>query len=118
MTSIAVASNGLQGSDIMPSGRDRYREKDTEANQTNSDSESHSIRDGDGVIEKEIAKTDAEAGPAAPALPPVNPFMDPKSFPDGGLEAWSVVVGAMCALFVSFGRLPTRSLGGFSANSS
>ncbi|MCJ1249423.1 hypothetical protein MMC30_006647 [Trapelia coarctata] len=29
--------------------------------------------------------------------------MDPSSFPDGGLEAWLVVFGGFCCLFVSFG---------------
>lgn len=28
---------------------------------------------------------------------------DPKSFPDGGWEAWLVVSGAFCVLFCSFG---------------
>lgn len=32
-----------------------------------------------------------------------NPMMDPSSFPDGGREAWLVVLGAFCSLFVSFG---------------
>lgn len=52
-------------------------------------------------VEKENKEADAEAGPAAPA--PVNPMMDPSSFPDGGLQAWLVVLGCACALFVSFG---------------
>ena len=29
--------------------------------------------------------------------------MDPKSFPDGGLDAWLAVSGAFCSLFCSFG---------------
>ena len=32
----------------------------------------------------------------------VNPW-DPSQFPDGGLEAWLVVLGCYCCLFVSFG---------------
>ncbi|KAK2784632.1 hypothetical protein FQN53_008350 [Emmonsiellopsis sp. PD_33] len=44
---------------------------------------------------------DAEMGQPTQA-PPSNP-MDPSSFPDGGLEAWTVVFGGFCALFVSFG---------------
>jgi hypothetical protein len=31
-----------------------------------------------------------------------NPW-DPNAFPDGGTEAWLVVLGAFCAMFVSFG---------------
>jgi len=28
---------------------------------------------------------------------------DPSAFPDGGLEAWLVVVGGFCIVFASFG---------------
>ena len=53
-----------------------------------------------GDVEKGLTKPDAEAGPAAPAIPN---FMDPASFPDGGMQAWLCVLGSFCALFVSFG---------------
>jgi hypothetical protein len=33
---------------------------------------------------------------------PANP-LDPSAFPEGGLKAWTVVAGAVCCLFVSFG---------------
>lgn len=46
-----------------------------------------------------VADPDAAAAPK----PPVNPFMDPESFPDRGSRAWSVVFGGFFALFVSFG---------------
>jgi hypothetical protein len=46
---------------------------------------------------------DAEAQRDVAASPPKNP-MDPSLFPDGGRQAWSTVVGAWCALFVSFGK--------------
>lgn len=35
--------------------------------------------------------------------PPPNPWMDPKSFPDGGAKAWLTVIGSSACLFVSFG---------------
>lgn len=35
--------------------------------------------------------------------PPPNPWMDPKSFPEGGAKAWLTVAGASACLFVSFG---------------
>ena len=35
--------------------------------------------------------------------PPPNPWMDPKSYPEGGAKAWLTVAGASACLFVSFG---------------
>lgn len=35
--------------------------------------------------------------------------IDPKSFPDGGWEAWSVVIGGFCAIFCSFGWINCES---------
>ena len=35
--------------------------------------------------------------------PAVNPWTDPKSFPEGGAQAWLTVAGASACLFVSFG---------------
>ncbi|EZG01117.1 hypothetical protein H106_08462 [Trichophyton rubrum CBS 735.88] len=46
--------------------------------------------------------TDVEMGPDVVATPKDN-FIDPDSYPDGGIEAWTVVFGGFCALFVSFG---------------
>ena len=46
--------------------------------------------------------SDVEAAPApAPFKPP--PGMAPADFPDGGLVAWSVCLGAWCCIFASFG---------------
>jgi len=36
--------------------------------------------------------------------PPVNPWMDPASFPDGGTKAWFCVAGAAACFFCSFGK--------------
>ena len=77
-------------------------EKGSDASDTASSLE-HNQQDGsfpNGNVEKGTTKTDAEAVPAATAPPN---FMDPASFPDGGLQAWLCVLGAFCALFVSFG---------------
>lgn len=49
---------------------------------------------------KEPGELDLEVGvEKTTALSP----MDPASFPDGGLEAWLVVLGGFCCLFCSFG---------------
>ncbi|MCJ1412412.1 hypothetical protein MMC19_006506 [Ptychographa xylographoides] len=47
--------------------------------------------------EKDIEKVASEK------LAPPPSATDPSSFPDGGLEAWLVVFGGFCCLFVSFG---------------
>ena len=44
------------------------------------------------------SRGDLERLEAESALPPV---VDIKSFPDGGFEAWLVVVGGFCCLYVS-----------------
>ncbi|MCJ1471509.1 hypothetical protein MMC13_000149 [Lambiella insularis] len=49
--------------------------------------------------EKEL---DIESGQPEKDAPPPGP-MDPRSFPDGGLQAWLVVFGGFCCMFVSFG---------------
>ena len=71
--------------------------------------------DSDKDVEKN-AEPLAETGLAAPvaindekaveeqkAPPKLLPGFDPASFPDGGLRAWLVVMGAFCCLIVSFG---------------
>ena len=41
------------------------------------------------------------ADPEKVAPSPAGP--DPNDFPDGGLEAWLVVLGGFCTIFASFG---------------
>lgn len=50
---------------------------------------------------EKVPNGDAEKG--GPPQAPPNPMMDPKSFPDGGRDAWLCVLGGFCALFCSFG---------------
>ncbi|MCJ1376027.1 hypothetical protein MMC20_007265 [Loxospora ochrophaea] len=53
----------------------------------------------------ETAENPAEADleKAVSEKKPAVGMIDPSSFPDGGFEAWMVVAGAFCCLFVSFG---------------
>ena len=55
----------------------------------------------DGNADNATDNAEAEKDAAPPAK---NMMMDPSSFPDGGIKAWSTVFGAFCALLVSFGR--------------
>lgn len=43
---------------------------------------------------------------------PVNPWMDPASFPDGGAQAWLTVAAASACFFVSWGYVRTFLWGG------
>ncbi|KIW28242.1 uncharacterized protein PV07_07921 [Cladophialophora immunda] len=47
-------------------------------------------------------KIEETVGGDVPVAQAVNP-MDPSQFPEGGLKAWTVVFGAACGIFVSFG---------------
>lgn len=52
---------------------------------------------------RDTAEADLEKGGNASAKPAASGGFDPADFPDGGLEAWLVVAGSFCCLFVSFG---------------
>ncbi|KAL9110111.1 MAG: hypothetical protein Q9227_005305 [Pyrenula ochraceoflavens] len=58
----------------------------------------------DSQAAHQISEKDVESAEKGntPARPPLG-LMDPSSFPDGGIKAWSCVLGGFCALFVSFG---------------
>jgi hypothetical protein len=58
-----------------------------------------------GQNEKDI-EVAGDVSVAAPQA--VNP-MDPSQFPDGGLEAWTVVFGAACGIGVSFGWINCKN---------
>ena len=45
----------------------------------------------------------AVANPEKATTPTVPAGPDPAAFPDGGLQAWLVVLGAFCTVFASFG---------------
>lgn len=49
------------------------------------------------------AEADLEQGDPLPKSAPVLGGINPSDFPDGGLEAWLVVLGGWCSLVCSFG---------------
>ena len=55
----------------------------------------------------DLEKAEAAKVPTAPGL------HDPKSFPDGGFEAWLVVSGGFFCLFCSFGWINCESRDNF-----
>ncbi|KIX05494.1 uncharacterized protein Z518_06366 [Rhinocladiella mackenziei CBS 650.93] len=62
----------------------------------------------DPGTEKYSPSTTGRSSPEQPApnespKAPYNPWMDPASFPDGGLRAWLTVAGASACFFVSWG---------------
>lgn len=50
--------------------------------------------------EKSLSSRDGGTITEKPTLPKPS---DPSQFPDGGLRAWLVVIGAFCCIFCSFG---------------
>lgn len=64
------------------------------------------LRAGDGSD----SATQHESDPEAPAQQPEAGSEKPQLVsPDGGLQAWLVVVGAWCTSFCSFGWLNSKS---------
>ena len=63
--------------------------------------------DGEFNQEKSPAPTTERSSLDQPAqnepAKPVNPWMDPSSFPDGGAQAWLTVAAASALFFVSWG---------------
>ena len=55
------------------------------------------LNPADEPLAVDLEKAEVEQMSTKPGL------NDPKSFPDGGFEAWLVVAGAFCCLFCSFG---------------
>lgn len=66
----------------------------------------HMEKDGGVVFDDEEKGASTAERPAAANVPPTAaPPMafDPRENPDGGIEAWLVVLGAFCCMFCSFG---------------
>ena len=67
---------------------------------TNNSKESILERDIEAETKQEVPEAEVEPG-ADTEIAPSGP--NPADFPDGGLEAWLVVMGGFCAVFCSFG---------------
>lgn len=77
----------------------QYKEMDPEKTSINDTM----ANDDDLPIDPPVLSTDPSQDVEKAEMPPANPWMDPKSFPDGGGKAWLTVAGAAACLFVSFG---------------
>ena len=77
----------------------QYKEMDPEKTSINDTM----ANDDDLPTDPPVPFTDPSQDVENAEMPPVNPWMDPKSFPDGGGKAWLTVAGAAACLFVSFG---------------
>lgn len=62
--------------------------------------------DNDGFVSTQPSVLESDVEKVAPAAAPQS---HTKSAPDGGLEAWMVVLGAWTASFCSFGWLSSKS---------
>lgn len=101
----ASTTAGSSGSSFVASSMDKDLEKNTDVPVGDAAADSSSNQDmvvDDGRGEK--SPRDVNIAPPQPAGP-----MDPSQYPEGGREAWIVVVGAFCGLFVSFGWINCKS---------
>ncbi|RDW63988.1 hypothetical protein BP5796_10490 [Coleophoma crateriformis] len=107
---MAVDSSGSStiGGDSVRDAQEKTPEAgDSTVNQRLSESSPRSpIKETEANIfpeTQDTAEADLEKGGIVPPKPAAPGGFNPADFPDGGLEAWLVVAGAFCCLFVSFG---------------
>ncbi|MCJ1282845.1 hypothetical protein MMC26_002171 [Xylographa opegraphella] len=87
---------------------DAFRDKETLNEQSSSgsfsqdDVQSHTEANIMPETETQLDHPDEEKGNLEKSTTVIS-AMDPRSFPDGGLQAWLVVLGGFCCLFCSFG---------------
>lgn len=87
--------------------RDSVDEKELEARATaeqTSPSSSSTTSIPDPEKAEPLASSPGQQTQDAPPAP-VNPWMDPASFPDGGTEAWLTVAASSACFFVSWYEL-------------
>ena len=83
-------------------------ESDSQLQYKDMDPEKASINDtmandDDLPTDPPVPSTDPSQNAEKAEILLANPWMDPKSFPEGGGKAWLTVAGAAACLFVSFG---------------
>ena len=87
---------------------DAFQDKEIFNEQSSNDShieddvQSHTEANIMPETETQLEHPDVEKGTLEKSSTVIS-AMDPRSFPDGGLEAWLVVFGGFCCLFCSFG---------------
>jgi hypothetical protein len=86
-------------------GLDREKEAQQNLDRLQSPTSAHLRIEEDALpqIASEEGGKDGDVEKAAVKNGPGNAMTDPSSFPDGGLQAWLVVLAAFCNMFVSFG---------------
>lgn len=77
----------------------RVPDLSTSPQQANQESSENKSNEQNGRELGDIEKNESSSDPSQKTPMAI----DPSAFPDGGLQAWTVVVGAFFALFVSFG---------------
>ncbi|RWA10466.1 hypothetical protein EKO27_g4655 [Xylaria grammica] len=99
----------MPGSDTESStvGQDQYHDVSRKAEDQTAESSEKTSIDQTSIRQtssREIYKNDPEKGSAESSVQPAAPpGLNPEDFPDGGLEAWLVVLGGSLILFCSFG---------------
>ncbi|GAW13492.1 hypothetical protein ANO14919_028780 [Xylariales sp. No.14919] len=99
----------MPGSDTESStvGQDQYPDISRKAEDQTAESSEKTSIDQTSIRQtssREIYKNDPEKGSAESSVQPAAPpGLNPEDFPDGGLEAWLVVLGGSLILFCSFG---------------
>lgn len=108
-TDAALTSKATTAANSSRSSVFSTMDKDLEKHATSPAGDALAENASDQDIPSESEKKVEEAREGNVAAPQgINP-MDPSQFPDGGLEAWTVVLGAACGIWVSFGWINCES---------
>ena len=95
--SSATLNEKMDNSTIKDASRDEEKYSGR-ASLDRSSSQNESLRGSIVAMQAGTEKDIEKADPASPPVP-VKGGINPADFPDGGLEAWLVVLGGWCCLF-------------------